>query len=315
MDAKAREHVHVVLNPTSGAGLGGRIGDEIERELKARGLSVVVERTRGAGHATDLAEAAAAGGAAVVVAAGGDGTVHEVANGLLRSGGAATAALGLIPIGTGNDFVKVIPGTQTRLLAYDTLAHADVLPVDAGIVRWEGGEEYFVNAMGTGVDVEVVRQIERARNLPPALVYVVGLVRALTRYVAIPVRVDVGGETIERRIMMLAVANGSTIGGSFRICPDAMPADGLLDVCVVDDMSPLRKAVVARRILRGEHVGQAEVVMRRSKRVEIGVDGTTPFFFQVDGELREAKGDRLTVEVLPGALRVVAGGPAAGSGV
>jgi diacylglycerol kinase (ATP) len=241
--------------------------------------------------------------------------VHEVANGLLRSGRAAATALGLIPIGTGNDFVKVIPGTRSRPLAYDTLAHGGVRPVDAGIVRWDGGEEYFANAMGTGVDVEVVRQIERARNLPPALVYVVGLVRALTRYTAIPVRVDVGGETIERRIMMLAVANGSTIGGSFRICPDAAPADGLLDVCVVDDMSPFRKAVVARRILRGEHVGQAEVAMRRSNRIEIGVDGTSPLFFQVDGELREAGGDRLTVEVLPGALRVVAGGPAAGSGV
>lgn len=315
MSGKAREHVYVVLNPTSGAGSGGRLAGEIERELRARGLSVVVETTRGRGHASELAEGAAGAGAAVVVAAGGDGTVHEVANGLLRARPEARAALGLIPIGTGNDFVKVIPGTRTREIAYDTLAHGEARPFDAGVVRWEGGEEYFVNAMGTGVDVEVVRQIERARNLPPALVYVVGLVRALTRYAAIPVRVAVGGETLERRIMMLAVANGSTIGGTFRICPDATPTDGLLDVCVVDDMSPFRKAMVARRILVGAHVGQAEVAMRRAGRVEIVVDGSVPLFFQLDGELRETGGDRLTVEVLPGALHVVAGGPAGGSRV
>src|SRR3990170_981388 len=107
----------VVLNPVSRGGAGGAFRPEIERELSRRGVTCEVVTTDGPGDATRIARQAASEGRQVVVAAGGDGTAHEVANGLLQAADAglgADTALGLIPIGTGNDFVKVIPGTSNR---------------------------------------------------------------------------------------------------------------------------------------------------------------------------------------------------------
>ncbi|MGH7506352.1 MAG: diacylglycerol/lipid kinase family protein, partial [Longimicrobiales bacterium] len=220
--------VRIVLNPTAGRGAGRRLRAEVERELAARGIDVDVHETERPGHAADLAAAAVAAGADVIVAVGGDGTIHEVVNGLMRCPPNARPALGLIPVGTGNDLVKVVAGTRTRAEAYDTIAHGWAVPLDAGRASWAGGEEYFVNAMGTGIDVEVVRQIRGIRNLPGAAVYVLGLAKALVKYRPLRLRVTIDGVTLDRRFMMAAVANGCCVGGAFQLCPDASPDDGLL---------------------------------------------------------------------------------------
>src|SRR5690606_15108548 len=107
----------------------------------------------------------------------------------------------------GNDFVKVVSGIRTRDDAYDALAHGSPLAIDAGLARWDGGEEWFVNAMGTGIDVEVVRQIQGIRNLPGAAVYITGLVKALVRFRPIPLIVRIDGIATELRAMIVAVAN------------------------------------------------------------------------------------------------------------
>src|SRR5512146_1297829 len=106
-----RTDVHLILNPQSAAGHAGRRHDEIVRELRAHGIDPLVQLTQSVGHAVELARASATAGAAIIVAAGGDGTVHEVANGILTSG--TDAALAVLPLGTGNDFVKMVPGAQS----------------------------------------------------------------------------------------------------------------------------------------------------------------------------------------------------------
>lgn len=297
----------VVLNPTSGAGAGRRLLPEVQRELNARGIRYRLVQTERRGHALELARRAADEGAAGVVAAGGDGTIHDVVNGILAAGAGATTALGIIPIGRGNDFVKVVRGTTPRSLAYDTLQRAHLRGIDVGRVEWEGGGEWFVNAMGTGIDVEVVRQIERIRHLPASLVYVAGLVRALLRYSAIPLLVHSDGDTRRSEIMIIAVANGTCVGGSFRLTPDAAPDDGLLDVCVVDQVGLVGAARVVPRVLRGNHAGMPVVHTRRAAEVTIEAAGAEPLFFQLDGELREPPDvRRLHVTVQPAALQVFA---------
>ncbi len=296
----------VILNPTAGAGEGQRVAPEIARELGRRGLPYRIVQSEGRGHALQLARSAATAGARVIVAAGGDGTIHDVANGILSCGAAGTTALGVIPIGRGNDFVKVVQGTTPRSRAYDTLAHGCTRRVDVGRVEWDGGGEWFVNAMGTGIDVEVVRQIERGRNLPGGMVYIVGLVKALARYRPLRFRLSVDGQTSERRVMLVAVANGVSVGGSFRVCPAAAPDDGLLDVCIVDELSTWGTLLTASRILRGTHGRLKGVELRRASAVSIRSTPGTPLFFQVDGELREPSDlMSLRVSVAPGALRVV----------
>lgn len=301
--------VHVILNPRSGNGAGRRLRSEIERELARRGITFLLEETEYPGHARELAGAAAAGGAQVVVAAGGDGTVHEAANGLLAAAGgdAAGPALGVIPVGTGNDFVKAAVGGAERRLAYDVLAAGAVRRFDAGRVEWDGGVEYFINGVGTGIDVEVVRQMRRLPRLHGLASYLVALLRALVRFEAIPLQIRIDGDASERRVMIVAVTNGHCLGGGFYVCPDARPDDGRLDMCIVDELNLLGIARVLPRILRGRHGGIPEVTLARGESVELVVSGDAPLYFQIDGELREPAGARrLRVEIAPGVLPVVA---------
>ncbi|MGH7466038.1 MAG: diacylglycerol/lipid kinase family protein, partial [Longimicrobiales bacterium] len=162
--------MRVILNPMARHGAGRGLRPLIERELDRRGLQVDIVETEGPGHAAELARAAADSGVRRVIAAGGDGTVHEVVNGLMAAAG-SPPALGVIPVGTGNDFVKMAPGCATRAEAFATLANGCTAPMDVGVARWDGRSEHFMNAMGTGVDVEVVRQLRRSGWLPGPMIY------------------------------------------------------------------------------------------------------------------------------------------------
>lgn len=277
----------------------------IERALTARGLRFDIVETEASGHAETLAREAAEAGFDVVVAAGGDGTVHEVANGLM-SAHAEGSALGLIPIGTGNDFVKMFPGTATINDAIATLAAGRTVSADVGVAAWDGRTEYFVNAMGTGIDVEVVRQMRRSRMLPGAVIYVSALLRALVRYRPLHISIGVDGAVTAHRIMNMAVCNGPSIGGSFRICPDARMDDGLLDVCVIAELPLHRNVRMVPRVIRGTHAGQRGVTMLRGRSVTLQIEAGDPLPFQLDGELREAQAAAgVAIMLAPRRLRVV----------
>lgn len=302
--------VHIILNPAAGNGAGRRTRPEVERELTRSGVSYTLEETRGRGDALELALAAARQGATTVVAAGGDGTIHEVVNGLLRwhdEGGAAVPTLGVIPVGTGNDFVKVVTGGTARHLAYRVIAEGIVRRFDLGRVTWAGGAEYFTNGIGTGIDVEVVRQITRLPRLPGVISYILGLVKALRRFDPLPLRLVVDGEVLERKVMIAAVGNGFCLAGGFHLFPGARPDDGQLDLCVVDESSLPEIATLVPRVLRARHAGHRRVTMRRAKLVEFLARGDAPLFFQVDGELREPpNARRLEIDIVPGILPVLA---------
>ncbi len=295
--------VHVILNPKSGGGRGARLREEIQRELSARGVDVVLLETRFARHARDLAIEAVANGAALVAAAGGDGTIHDVANGLLRS--EKRVPLAVIPGGTGNDFAKVVPGASSRNGAYDIIARPAFHDFDAGYVEWNDGSEYFVNGMGTGIDVEVVRQILRLPRLPGAVKYLLGLLRALATYRPVMLRASLRDEVIESRVMMFAIGNGICQGGGFYLTPQARPDDALLELCVVREIPLWRVALVLPLVLRGTHGEHPVVTMRSFAGLRFDTIDSTPLFFQLDGELREpAAATWLKIDVRPAALSV-----------
>lgn len=295
--------VHVILNPASGGGRAGRLRADIESGLRAHAVPALVHETQFAGHARQLAQDAVQAGASMVAAAGGDGTIHDVANGLLHSG--QTIPLAIIPVGTGNDFSKMVPGTETRAQAYQTIAAPQIRYFDAGLATWDGGREYFVNAMGTGIDVEVVRQIMRLPPWPGPVKYLVGLLRALAVYRPVTLRARLGDEVIEHSVMMFAVGNGICQGGGFYLTPNAQADDELLELCVVKQIPLWRVPLVLPRVLRGTHTRHPAVVMRSFKHIRFeSVDGRA-LFFQLDGELREpAQAPWLEISVQPGMLPV-----------
>ena len=306
-EADLNAPVVLIFNPVAGRGDAVRRRTAVERLLRARGIEFDIRESHSLEAAADVAEATAREGASVVVACGGDGTVNRVATGLLRArerDATNRAALAVVPLGTGNDFAKLLGIGGSIERAVEVIASGPVHEFDSGIAEWEGGEARFVNAFGTGIDVEVVRQIHRL-SLPPALTYFVGLARALMRYRPIPIRLRTAESGIDASIMMVAVSNGRCVGGSFNICPAAEPDDGLFDVCVIRAVSLAATPALALRIVRGSHAGHPAVAFFRSTDVQIEVGGHHPLFFQVDGELFEPAGaSAVRVRILPSSLPV-----------
>lgn len=307
----------VILNPTAGGGHGDRVANAIRRGLAVRGVEAVLLQTSQPLEATELASEAAASGVDLVVAAGGDGTVHEVASGLLRVVAAhgadptATApALGVLPVGTGNDFAKLIGPSRRLNACMDILAGGAVRRFDAGIAEWGDGRRWFVNAGGTGIDVEVVRHIlrGRGRHTPGVLKYLGAVLKALVRYRAVALRITMDGHVVETDVMMVAAGNGRCVGGGFWVCPDAEPSDGRFDICIVKRTSYLESLRALPMIIRGTHAKHPKVEMHRASTVEIEALGHDPLFFQLDGELHEpAHARKLVFRIVPAALPVVTG--------
>ncbi len=296
----------MVLNPAAGRGAAARALDPIAREFQHQGWSVEVERTAGPGHGTELAARAVQAGAQRVVAVGGDGTVHEVANGLLRSPGGADVALGVVPIGSGNDFAKLVGlYRHSPVRAVRRLVTAQTARFDAGLVC----EEYFVNSVGFGFGPEVVR----VRNAMPGLSgfglsgftsYFVPVLHAFAGYRAQRFEVRARGFAETGYMMMVEVCNGTTAGGSYRFAPDAQPGDGWLDVCLVRRVSLLRFLMAVARVMRGTHANMGEVALFQTREVTIrSLDG--PLLLHLDGELRQPDASQCTVRLEPGRLKVM----------
>ncbi|MEO5510936.1 MAG: diacylglycerol kinase family protein [Longimicrobiales bacterium] len=279
--------MRVILNPMARGGAGRRLRGEIERALIDRHGGFQIVETAHSGHGVDLAAGAVHDGVSTIVAAGGDGTIHEVANGVLNALDDAPrdVAFGIIPIGTGNDFAKVVPGARSLSDALQTLNDGHPRPFDVGVAEWAGNREYFLNAMGTGVDVEVVRQIQRMER--GNFVYLRGLMRALALYSPVQLRIQADDTDISARVMLVAVANGTCVGGSFRIAPRAVTDDGRLDLCIVSEMPRLAQLAIVPRIIAGSHESHPRVFHARVESVTLSAVGGIPLFFQLDGELRE----------------------------
>jgi YegS/Rv2252/BmrU family lipid kinase len=256
--------------------------------------------TTGPGHASALAREAV-GQVERVIAVGGDGTVHEVANGLLTSGSRTLPTLAVVPVGTGNDFAKM---TYTARLA----PKAAIPALAAGVVkRFDVGQawgEYFVNSLGVGLDADVARRVNLYKHWPGAVGYVVAALQAIVHRRTIPLRVDAGGDQWSGPTTVLEIGVGPCAGGVFYLTPDARPDDGLLDVCAIGHCSVRFLVLRAHRVLRGTHTALAEVRMARANRVRITSE-EGPLTAHLDGELRSPGHHVLEVSLLPGALPVL----------
>lgn len=317
--------VFVVLNPASGGGRGAAIQGRVERALRERKIDYELGVTRGPGHAVDLAGHAAEEGIRTVVAVGGDGTVHEVATGLLRARGGThdsgvparvsrpgeeRPSLAVVPVGTGNDFFRMVGTSRRPEAALDVLEAGRVRWFDVGVVRWQGGRQRFVNLLGFGVDVEVLRRRASFARLPGLAQYMSALLAALVRFRPRPVRMRIDGdEIIEGPVHLAAITVGPSAGGGFLLNPGATPDDGRLDLCFVRALSYPEIAACIPRVVRGTHGTLDSVRLRRFRRARIDrPDGTALLDFELDGELSCDPVEWLEVEVESGVLPVLTPG-------
>jgi YegS/Rv2252/BmrU family lipid kinase len=287
----------VILNPVAGRGRLRREWPRTAERLRAAGVDFDVAQTSAPGDAERIA--AGAEGFDAVVAAGGDGTVHEVVNGLLRAG--ASAAFGVLPLGSGDDFAKMLPaGDPVERIARGTTRALDAGRIVAGETR------YFANGMDVGFGAHASRNVRRVPwPLTGLGAYLGALALTLLRYPRLELRVRLDeAEPFAQSTAMTAVMNGRAFGGSFHVCPGACADDGELDLLIADGVGRLEILGLVPRIMRGAHAGHPRLKLVRAKRVALESDA--PLLVEADGEIAFEDARRLEIEVLPGALRVLA---------
>jgi diacylglycerol kinase (ATP) len=301
------ESVQVIVNPTSGGGKVRRLIPELEVGLREMGVPGPIRFTEGPGHAGDLARRAVEEGTSRLLVVGGDGTVHEVANGLLSGEEGPLPAISLLPVGTGNDFHRMIRGPGGVEGALRRLRDGTPRLFDVGEVRWDGERRYFVNLLGVGVDAEVLRRREGFTWLTGLAQYLAALGGALFTFKGVPLVVTVDGapQGVECEVLLAAVTVGPSVGGGFLLAPAATPDDGLLDLFVVERLGLLKIMQYLPRVLRGTLDGEPEIHVHRLTGARFrSPDGST-FPFELDGELMPTEAAALEVGIRPACLPVL----------
>lgn len=298
----AATRVAAIVNPAAGAGRAARRWPEVERSLRdVYGDRLEVHFTRGPGDAIALAERVARDGVDAVLAAGGDGTIHEVINGLMAV--AARPALGVLPIGSGNDYVRSLGLPADPLAAARGLAGAGRRRVDVGEVETPQARRYFANMAGVGFDAEVAAEVNRAGKAlgGGALPYVLGVLRTLITYRNAPLTIELDGEVRQQTALLCAVGVGAYAGGGMYLVPGADPADGLFDLCIAGDTTRGEVLWLLPRVFSGAHVDHPKVTRARARQVR--VEGPTHLHVYADGEVLGNLPARFTLH--PGALEVL----------
>ncbi|MFJ4540046.1 diacylglycerol kinase [Streptomyces tibetensis] len=271
--------ITLFVNPTAGRGRGARAAQPAASALRAAGFSVRTVLGADAADALVRARAAVDSGTGALIAVGGDG----MAGLALQALAGTRTPLGLVAVGTGNDFARALglpvrePAAAGRMIA-DALKCGRIRDIDLGQV----GDRWFGTVLASGFDSRVNDRGNRMRWPTGRLKYDLAMIAELAGFRPVPYRIRLDdGEVREVEATLVAVGNGSSYGGGMRICPGADLTDGLFDVTVVGDCSRTTLLRVFPRVYRGTHVEHPKVTVLRAARVEIAAEGVTGY---ADGE-------------------------------
>jgi diacylglycerol kinase (ATP) len=271
----------VIVNPIAGGGRAARLLGWLRARLHAV-PDARLEVTDGQGDAERWA-ANARGRHDRIIAVGGDGTVQETLNGLLESG--ASTTLGVVPVGTGNDLARSLGLPRDPADAWTAAIGRGSTVIDVAHARGaDGRERWFASAGGVGLDAQVARAMMRRRGWQRGQAgYLVTALSELWGFSNRPVTITLDEtETIERRVLLVAVTNGSYYGGGMHIAPDARVDDGLMDLCIVGDIGRFAALGQLPNLYRGRHTEHPAVEMRQARSVTI--EGGPDTLIHLDGE-------------------------------
>ena len=290
----------LLYNPAAGRGRARSAIARVLKEMKRAFGNVELFSTEGPGDGVRWGKQIAEQGFARLIVVGGDGSVHEAANGLLSSSTVDRPLLSVVPVGTGNDFAKLVgtyglgPQEVAMRLMGGTPGRFDV---------GEAWGECFVNSLGLGLDYEVPFHLQSVKRLRGTPAYALALFKALKGYRDIPLEVTIGADTHTGRWLTVAVGIGAIEGGGFHLMPGARPDDGLFDVCTIRPTSLSRIVGLIPLVMAARHTGLREVHLTRA--TSITFRGETPLKLHSDGELRSPGATELTVSIRKGVLPVL----------
>jgi YegS/Rv2252/BmrU family lipid kinase len=299
--------IKIIMNPWSDQQRAIEHKSQIEELIQQYGTADLVLTERH-GHAVELARQAADDGYDLVVAAGGDGTVHEVINGLVR-GDKADTMLGVLPIGSGNDFAFGLGIPLEDLdAAVARLFQGKPRLVDLARIEDEHGRyEIFDNNFGLGFDAIVVIRTEAITRIHGFMMYLTAVFQTIALYYQTPhVNIWFDDEKVEQETLFLAMGVGPRGGGGFFLTPDAVSDDDLIDSCLVNPVGRLTMLGMLGQAIKGTHIHSKHVTMRKNKRIRI--QSNMPMPIHIDGEIFAYPKDNIrqvTVSSIPAALRVM----------
>jgi len=283
-----------IINPASGRGKGFKIARVLQDLLQQRNLTDTLYFTDKPKHATQMARDLAKRNDQIIVV-GGDGTFQEVINGIVST----PVQLGLIPVGTGNDFIRAAPVPATPQAAFQTVLNGHTMKIDLGRVN----DRYFHNALGVGFDAHVVSFADKIKYLRGSAVYLKAIFQTLSVYkpVSLTCTDESGSRTNDW--FLIVVGNGKALGGGFKLTPDAELNDGWLDICLIENMPRPQILKNLVKVYWGGHKSDPRVELKRSRKIEFHSE--QGFAVHADGELISMTQNHLEIELIPDAIELI----------
>jgi diacylglycerol kinase (ATP) len=303
--------VKLILNPMADMGRAWKTANDLRPIAQAFQGELTWSGTVYPSHAIELARQAAEEGYDLVIALGGDGTAHEVMNGLMQVPENKRPVMAVVPIGSGNDFAYSIGITQKPDHALDHALKAEnIQPVDIGLLTDEHGRrEYFDNTLGIGFDAIVTIRSHKLPIVKGFLMYLTAVIQTIIlNHHPAKVKVQTENETWENQILMLTLCNGPREGGGFMLSSNSKNDDGILESVAVTSLSRLTMFRLVPEFMKGTHARFKQIRMGAFKKMSLTSD--RPLYIHADGEIFTNFGSNLkkiTIETLPRALQVVKG--------
>ncbi len=299
----------VIVNPNAGIGKGLKDWDSISKLLEDSELEYEPVFTEKKLHAISLVQQKIAEGFRKIIVIGGDGTMNEVVNGIFQQEHVISTdiTLGMISVGTGNDWVKTFDIPTDYKEAIQIIKKEKTLLQDAGIVKYYSNAikniRYFINMAGLGFDAMVVKKtnLEKENGNKSPLLYLKNLFTTLFSYKSSNTKICVDGNEINHRIFSIGIGIGQYNGGGMQQAPNAIPDDGLFDLTLIKHMSPLRVMASVRRLYNGSIGKHSRVETFLAKN--ISVDSRKPILLEADGE--SLGHSPFEFEIVPKSVKVI----------
>ncbi len=285
---------YFIVNPTSGRGKGQEFGRRVETKIHATHLSADLEYTTAPGHARELAKTAAKQ-YDIIVVVGGDGTLQETLNGMYGS----NAVLGILPVGSGNDFVRAVSIPTNLEQSFEILLRDQRKFIDLAKMN----DLVYHNGVGIGFDAWVVNTSLRVKRLRGNAIYLYAVLSTLKNFKPVPVQIEFNGQSMEQDFFLTTIANGVSLGGGFYLTPDALLDDGMLDLCLIENMPKSSVIKNLMKVYSGRHKEDPRVHLYRASKIRISSE--QGMAVHADGELISLNLNEINIEVLPKAVNLI----------
>lgn len=296
--------IKFIQNPTSNHGRSLQIASELQTRVDKNNTDWC--QSEFPKHITELARSAGETGYDVVVAVGGDGTVHEVINGLMQVPEKKRPALGIIPLGSGNDFAHILGVPDDPFKALEACLNGKPQILDIGSVRDENDRlEFFNNTIGIGFDGVVTIRSRKLTSIHGFMMYLIAtLGTILLNFKPMELHIETDRESWDESTIMLTLGNGPREGGGFMVTPDAKLDDGILDYVAVRKIPRLMMLRLVPEFMKGTHTHFKQIRMGTCRRMTVA--SKHPLYIHCDGEIYsgfEMDIRKLEINILPNAIR------------